>query len=130
MKYAPALYAKALREMIQETPKSHHQELVNNFCRGVIKNGDGARSDKIITAIEEQETHAKGGKMVQMEFAREMSETVIKKLEKKFATHDLVSVRITPSLVAGVRITVDGEKELDGSLQRKLRKLFPNKLIT
>ena len=124
MKYSPHLYARALHEVIKETPKSHHETVVKSFCEMVAKNGDIGRAQKIIDAIQEQEVHEKGGQVVTVEFAREMPEAVIKKLEKKFTEHDLVSVRITPSLVAGVRITADGEKELDGSLQRKLNRLF------
>ena len=124
MKYAPNIYAQALVRVIKETPKSKHEEVVKNFCDVVRKHGDLGHADKIIEAIAQLETHEKGGKVVNVEFAREMPAAAIKKVIKEFKAHDLVSVKITPALVAGVRITVDGEKEMDGSLQHKLNKLF------
>ena len=127
MRYSPTLYAKAIREVIKETPKPHHDDVVKNFCEMVAKNGDLTSSPKIVVAIAEQEAHEHGGKVVNVEFAREMSEAAIKKVTKRFHAHDLVSVKVTPALVAGVRITVDNEKELDESLQRKLNKLWHTK---
>ena len=127
MKYSPNIYAIALTDMMKEIPKSHHDELIDNFCSNVIRNGDGAHLDQIITAVEERETHDHGGKVISIEFARDMNDATVEKITKKFRERDMVSVKITPSLIAGTRITIDDEQELDQSLQRKLRKLWPTK---
>ena len=111
MKYAPHIYARAFLEVKPDPEK---------FLSVVLKNGDYERLDKIVEAIEMREVQAHGGRIVELEFAR------ISELAKKFkfSSHDRVHTKINPSLVAGVRVTVDGEQELDVSLQRKLNKLF------
>ena len=118
MKYPVSIYARAFLETKPDLKK---------FLSVVAKNGDLPRIDKIVAAIEEQETHDHGGKVVNVEFAREMDEATIKKITKKFKERDLVSIKVTPSLIAGTRITIDGEQELDGSFQRKINKLWHTK---
>ena len=65
-------------------------------------------------------TKEAGGRMVHLEFAREHEH--IKKF--KFKPKDHVWMSINPSLVAGVRITIDGSSELDQSFKRKVNQLF------
>lgn len=114
MKYAPSMYAKAFWEVQPDAKK---------FFDAVKNNGDGTRVDKILEAIEEHATKTHGGHMIHLEFARETE--LAKKFE--FALKDHVRVSINPSLVAGVRMTIDGEQELDASLQRKLHRLWHTK---
>lgn len=111
MKYAPSIYARAFLETKPD---------VKNFLRVVAKNGDFQRIDTIVEAIEAQAAKDRGGHMVELEFARETP------LRQKFTftAKDLIRTSINPFLVAGVRVTIDGEKELDMSLRRKLNKLF------
>lgn len=114
MKYAPSIYAKAFLETEPE-PK--------RFLQAVARNGDLAKIDKIVTAIEELVTKKHGGHTIALEFARKSD--LAEKF--KFSAKDHVRVSINPSLVAGVRITIDGEQELDESLQRKLNNLWHTK---
>jgi len=118
MRYNPAIYAKAFWEVKPDPAR---------FLDIVKKNGDIGGAKKIIAAIAAAEAKALGAHVVNVEFAREMSEEAVQKVRRKFKEHDLVTVNITPALVAGVRITLDGEKELDQSLQRKLNKLWHTK---
>ena len=61
---------------------------------------------------------------MKIETAREMSDSQNELLKHKFSNKDHVEFKINPELVAGVRITVNGEEELNNSLQNKLNKLF------
>ena|SRR3989338_3990644 len=114
MKYSPAVYAKAFWEVRPDAER---------FLNVVHKNGDFSRVDKIVAALEAIATHEQGGRMINLEFARETE--LAEKF--KFKSHDHVRVAINPALVAGVRITIDGEQELDQSLQRKLNTLWHTK---
>ena len=91
-----------------------------DFLRVVEKNGDFSRLDKIVLAIEDLATKEAGGHMIHLEFAREHEH--MKKF--KFSPKDHVRVSINPSLIAGVRVTVDGSSELDESFKRKVNQLF------
>lgn len=114
MKYNPDTYARVFWEVKPEP---------RQFLSVVAKNGDLQRVDKIVDAIEAHAVHAAGGHTIALEFARE---TEFAK-QFTFFTHDRIRTIINPALVAGVRITIDGEQELDMSLQRKLNKLWPMK---
>jgi|SRR3989344_3555991 len=118
MKYAPDTYARAFWETLSAQAGKPEPK---QFVEVVAKNGDFSRIDRIVAAIEKHAVHAQGGRMVELEFAR--SSAVSQKF--KFSAKDRVHTSINSSLVAGVRVTIDGERELDLSLQRKLQKLFP-----
>lgn len=111
MKYAPSLYAKAFWETKPDSKQ---------FLSVVEKNGDFSRLNKIVQAIERLAAKEEGGHMVELEFARETDASN----KFKFGPKDRVRVSINPSLVAGVRITIDGTKELDSSFTRKVNQLF------
>src|SRR3989344_1754355 len=104
MKYSAAMYARAFLETKPD---------VKRFLEVVAKNGDFSRIDGIVAAIERHAVHAAGGRMIELEYARSSAVSE----EFKFRAKDQVHTSISPSLVAGVRVTIDGEKELDMSLQ-------------
>src|SRR3989344_8134749 len=110
MRYKVQDYARAY---IDTKPAS------KDFLRVIEKNGDFSRLEKIVTAIEELVTKEAGGRMVHLEFAREHEH--IKKF--KFSPKDHVKISINPTLIAGVRVTIDGSSELDQSFKRKVNQL-------
>ena len=120
MKYIVNDYVKAF---IQTINKVGHVGALFNFVKLLKKTGDIKHSKKILEAIHKNLINEKGGKWVEVEVARE-SALDEKFLKNKFSKKDHVGFKISPELVAGVRITVDGEEELNNSLQNKLNKLF------
>jgi F0F1-type ATP synthase delta subunit len=123
MKYAPLLYARALAAALDEGTVSE-DAIAANFARVIRKNGDLHASDKIIAAAERLLARSRSGKSVAVEFARPQGEASLAAFRSALSDHDLFETRINPRLVAGARITVDGERELDLSLAGKLQKLF------
>ena len=124
MKYSPEIYAKAVTEALEETPAGKKDETIQRFLLILEKNGDLKRVDKIINSISKHLTKKAGGKHIEIEIARELPEKLTKEISKNFSKHDRIEISINPTLVAGSRITIDGERELDNSLARKLHKLF------
>jgi F0F1-type ATP synthase delta subunit len=61
---------------------------------------------------------------VVFESARKLSSVHQHELEKFLRPGDQAVLRLNAGLVAGIRITVDGEYEFDGSLRGKLDKIF------
>lgn len=126
MKYSPESYALALSGSLE---KSKDKELIiSNFLKLVKKNGDQKLLPKIFDRFKKIEIRKKGGSHIRIEFAREPSESELESITEKFKSRDWIETHLNPLLVAGVRITLNGEKELDNSLARKLHKLFNNKL--
>lgn len=122
MKYSPQNYALALSSVLA---KSKEDKVVfSNFLKVVKKNGDQKILPKILNAFKKIEIKKKGGSHIKIEFAHEPEAAQLKSITKEFGSHDLIETTTNPSLVAGVRITFDEEREIDNSLARKLHKLF------
>lgn len=124
MKYQVNNYVEAFVGALGETPKDKRGVLVSNFVRLLHRTGDIRSENKITEAVHKKIVNNEGGRWVNIEAARELKESDRKLLINKFSEKDHVDFKINPELVAGVRITVDGEEELDNSLNQKLNKLF------
>jgi len=120
MKYSVNNYVNAFIPAIKKT--SQGQTIVG-FMNLLQKTGDIKHSKKIIEAIHKKMVNEKGGKWVNIEVAR--NSTLKKETFKhQFSEKDHLNFNINPELIAGVRITVNTEEELNNSLWGKLSKLF------
>ena len=124
MKYPAPTYAKALLAVYHKASADQHSHIVKNFIRVLVKNGDVSSLAKIEVEIQKQLVKQKNGRMILVETARDLDDAVLKKIFSKFSTHDHVESKINPSLVAGVRVSINGEQELDISLARRLHSMF------
>ncbi|MBI3633375.1 MAG: F0F1 ATP synthase subunit delta [Candidatus Vogelbacteria bacterium] len=124
MRYSPALYAQSLYESLGNAKSGDQNQIIKNFWLTVIKNGDDARIDSIVKAFEIRVVKMGGGKIVEVETARAISIVLDDKIKNLFDKKDVVRRKINSRLVAGIRIEIDGEREIDLSLATKLRKMF------
>lgn len=123
MTYTPEIYARAAREAINEAPAGERDAIVKRFVRAAARRGDARKLSAVVKELERSEVRAKGGRMVTVEFARPLGH-VMSKFENLLKSADHLENRINPDLIAGARITIDGERELDFSLSRRLNKMF------
>lgn len=124
MKYPAETYAEAFRQSVEVAPEKEKSATVKRFVRLLEKNGDISRAEKITAAVEKLMVKAKGGRWATLEFARPIEPKVKRRITNIFSSRDKIEEKINTALIAGVRVTLDGEKEFDNSLQRKLKKLF------
>lgn len=124
MKYPSYLYARAFLEVMEKTPERKRGEILKRFVQLLFKNGDIRRADKIIEAVSRFIVQARGGRSVAIEYARIIPAKLRRKLTGAFSKKDAVTEILNPVLVAGVRITMDGNEELDMTMARKLKKVF------
>lgn len=125
MRYQPELYAQALLAAVREHPKKE-SEYLKRFLETVRKYGDLPQAEKILAAVERMLVKERGGSLVEAEFARDAGEEAVLRFRKRFGARDRVAVRVNSRLVAGVRVRIDGERELDLTMERKLKRLFRN----
>ena len=119
MKYSVDNYVEAFSQALKDIPQ---HDAVDGLMGLLKKTGDINQAKKIFSAIHKKLVNEKGGKWVDIEVARESAS--VEDLKHKFSEKDNINVKISPELIAGTRITVNGEEELDNSLQNKLNKLF------
>ena len=122
MIYRPSHYAAAFRNALSSGVSFEIAR--KNLLSSLEKRGDGHRFRQVVQEIERLETRAHGGQCVTLEFAHEPTQDARTALTHAFGPHDRVSSTVRSDLIAGVRITIDDERELDISLAGKLRALF------
>ena len=113
-----------MEAFIQTLKEGTQKDVSAGFIKLLQKNGDIKHFKKITEAIHKKMINDKGGKWINIEMARKISSSKQEILKDNFYQKDHVDFKINSGLVAGVRITIDGQEELDNSLDNKLKKLF------
>ena len=127
MHYKPQFYARALSESLHARMSEKEKEsLVKNFVARVLRHGDGEDLKKIIAEVERMIREKQGIRKVTIETARPQKFNAHKLFGKFLEKSDVVEMIMNPNLVAGVKIIVNDEQELDMTLKSKLQKLFTN----
>jgi F0F1-type ATP synthase delta subunit len=126
MKYPVLSYARALASAVTEAGLADQKKIVQNFSDLLRRNGDEAAGGKIVEEAARIVRTKEGLREVVFESARPLTPSQRGSLRGLVKSGDMTLERVNPELVAGVRISVDGEREFDGSLRGKLNKLFGN----
>jgi F0F1-type ATP synthase delta subunit len=127
MKYSATMYAQAFVAALThegEGKKETQAVMAKNFLKLVRESGDETHLEKILEETERLLRQKDGTRKLVVESARPLdahSQTLIKKL----AHHgDIIEEKISPELIAGIKITANDEMQFDGSLKSKLDKVF------
>lgn len=116
-------YATAFVSALKGTGSK--EKILEKFIETIRRHNNWSRRHQILAACEKKWRRAEGKSLVIIESARELSTVQRTQLLAQFKNknHD-VEYTINPSLIAGVKILINDEKQLDGSLNNKLRKIF------
>ena len=124
MKYVPKEYARAFGELASAAKtKDAEAALIKNFLRAVEKNNDAGKLEKILDACKRSLRAKEGLRKVTVETARALPEAK-KSLKEFLKPNDVVEEKTDPSLVAGMKVTINDEMQFDASLARKLKQIF------
>lgn len=124
MSYRSEDYVKAFSELLEEGVSE--DVAINGLLEALEKNGDKNKAESIVARIEKSIVKKNGGRSVVCEIARDVPQTLKDKIRNSFQSEDRVMFSIEPELVAGTRITFDGEYQLDRSFKAKLKRCFSN----
>jgi F0F1-type ATP synthase delta subunit len=126
MKYPSHFYARALAAVLAKgVPAEKEKKIIQNFLNLLRKNNDEKKLPRIVTETEKMVLAQSGRRKVVLESARPLGAKQKKLLSKILKPGDVVEEKVSPEVVAGVRITVNEELQFDGTLNRKLKKMFP-----
>jgi len=126
MRYPAHIYAKALIDVIKSSKPEDEGRIIKNFTKLIQNNGDETHSRKIIEETARLSRKNSGTHNVVIESARAMSSNNKKGVANFIKPGDTVIEKINPELIAGTRIVIDDEMQLDGTLKGKLDKVFEN----
>jgi F0F1-type ATP synthase delta subunit len=123
MKYTTKGYANALVELLSDK-KITDKKISQGFIKLLERQNDFKKSKEIIDLAEFLLAKKNKKKSITFETARKLSESQRKILLKSTEKGDIIKEKINPELIAGVKIIVDNEKQLDQTLLKKINSLF------
>lgn len=124
MKYSPKLYAQAFSELATgPLATTEETRLVKNFLEIVEKNNDVHQLKKIFEETGKLLRMKSGRRKITIESAREINHIGVG-LKNFLKPDDIIEEKTNPELIAGMKIVVNDESQFDGSLSRKMKKLF------
>lgn len=123
MRYSAKEYAKALAGIIVSPPaRKNTNQVAKAFLQILRKNKDLKKVKEILALAEMLALKKKGSRKIIIETARSIG---IKNLRGSFAKQgDAMEEKINPKMIAGVKITVNHEIQIDFSLKKKLEEMF------
>ena len=105
-----------------DRPKAKDEELIDKFFKLLQKKGQLKDARRIIELAEGYYLEKKGNKKITLETARKLSSKDFLKDFKKEG--DIVEEKINSDLVAGIKVIVNKNNQLDFSLQKSLNEVF------
>src|SRR3989344_6486645 len=117
-KINPKHYASAFLDVLKEGLSEGGA--LQGLFQTLRARGDLGRRLEILTAVEREAVQRSGGRLVRAEFAHALGISERKEFLESWGKNDRVAMSVSPELVAGLKILIDGETELDLSLHAKL----------
>jgi len=117
------LYAKALAEVVLGE-NVDDKKIVNNFVKILLKNGLEKKAKEIVNLAEDIILEKRGNKKIVFQTARKISAGQKKVLDSVAKKGDIVNEKISPELIAGVKIIINDNKQFDASMAKKLQEIF------
>jgi F0F1-type ATP synthase delta subunit len=117
------LYARALTEILAKD-KVDEKKLVVNFVKLLVDSGLERKAKEILELAEEMLLAEQGRNKITFETARKITESQKKILAEFVKDGDVVKEKISPELIAGIKIIINNSKQFDASMQSKLQNIF------
>lgn len=124
MTVSPKTYARALLLAMEDIKRGSEETVLRAFTKTIARKGERRRFGEILHEVEAALIRREGGRMIKIETARELKPREKGEIKSRFGAKDQLEIVIRPELIAGIRITIDGEEAIDNTLRRKLEKLF------
>lgn len=116
------IYAQALAEVAMS--KKENKKSVDNFLALVKKNSLERKLKEIVVLAEKIILEKQGKKNIVFQTARKVTLAQKKLLTGVAKEGDVIKETISPELIAGVKVVVNENKQLDMSMQKKLQEIF------
>ena len=124
-KYSLISLAKALAELSSEKMSADKEsKAIDGFIRILQQHGMLSKSDKIINLAKDYLLQKKGNNVAVIKTSRPINDSQKKLATSFLKSGDKISYETDPNLIAGMKITINDEKQLDFSLRRKIEETF------
>lgn len=125
MKYSPKVYAKSFCEVaLRAKSQKEIDRYINNLLSLVETSRDQRGLKDIYSAIEKIVIQKTNSRKLVIESARPLNDENEKKLKLFIKPSDRVEKVISKQLIAGIKVTINDELQLDNSFSRKIKNLL------
>lgn len=124
MQYPSKKYAKALVEVLLKAKDERKiKKISDNFLKLLLKNSDLRKAKEILLLAEVEWLKETKSKKITLETARH-TKNLGALLRGVFKKDIIVEEKINKDLIAGIKIIINNEKQLDFSLKNTLEEVF------
>ncbi len=109
--------------LLEKHSEAKEEDFLKNLLLLLQENGDMKHLLEIIRLTERELVAQEGGREVLVETARKIPD-IRKKLRHLLKPHDIVKEEINEEILAGARITMNGESQIDASMKSQINSLF------
>ncbi|MFA5878254.1 MAG: F0F1 ATP synthase subunit delta [Candidatus Staskawiczbacteria bacterium] len=125
MNYSPKLYAIAFCQAVKEAKTADSiNKCIKSLLVLVEKNRDQKKLRDIAFFAEKILNKESGHRKILVESARVLTKENEEMIDSFTKKTDQVVKKINPSLVAGVKIVIDDEVQIDGSFSKKIKRVL------
>jgi len=117
------LYAKALAGVLFEKT-ADEKKIIDNFVKLLVGSGYRSKAKEILDLAEDFLLSKQGKKKITFETARRLTADNRSKLKEFVEEGDVIKEKINHELIAGVKITINNEKQFDNSMLNKINNLL------
>jgi F0F1-type ATP synthase delta subunit len=119
------LYAKALAEIaLKKHSVADEKKITENFLDFLVKNGAEKKAKEIVELAENIVLAKQGKNKIIFQTARKTTASQKKLLQSLAKEGDIIKEKISPELIAGVKIIINDSRQFDASMQKKLQNIF------
>lgn len=126
MKYSARQYAAALLAATADKSEAEQKRTIRRLLALLSRNGDRTKTSTILRETQKQYFKNAGLRKVIVEAPESISSGLAKEIKQVLGKRAIVTEKINPALLAGVKILVDDELLIDASAETRLKRLFSN----
>lgn len=126
MKYKVKDYSRALAQILSggKLTADDEKKVIAELLKILAKQGDLKKAKEIIKAAKILLAKKENRSSIVFETARNLTGRQKEILLKALGQKEDMEEKISPDVVAGIRIIANGEKQLDQTISRKINSLF------
>lgn len=124
MKYTTKQYANSLLSALEGKSAKAQGESLRRFFSILQRNGDASKRSQIMEEVRRTYFKKNGTHKVEVEMAANPPASLKKDIEGALGKKIVLSERLSPELVGGIKIFIDDETLVDASIKTQLDKLF------
>lgn len=131
MSYSSKLYAQSFCAIVlKETTSPGIEKCIRNFLALIEKNRDQRKFPEIILLSEKIIREKIGGRSLLIETARPTTIEGADIINSFIRKTDSIKRKVSPGMMAGIKITINDELQLDESFSKKIKNILKIKCPT